>query len=57
MVKKYIYCEKKFFDLCMTKIANWNFCEANFEELKLWMCLKETIFANDIILHLDITDG
>ena len=28
MVKKYIYCEKKFFDLCMTKIANWYFISA-----------------------------
>ncbi len=53
--RKHVYCEKKFLDHCIKTIAEWKFCEESFEELRLWMCIKELIFSSDIILHLDIS--
>lgn len=55
--RKHVYCEKKFLEHCVSKIKNWQFREENFEELRLWMCIKTLIFSEDIILHLDILDG
>jgi len=54
--RKHVYCEKKFLEHCIKTIAEWKFCEENFEELRLWMCIKTLIFSQDIVLHLDITD-
>ena len=54
--RKHVYCEKKFLEHCIKTIAEWKFCEQNFEELSLWMCIKSLIFSPDIILHLDISD-
>lgn len=53
--RKHVYCEKKFLEHCIKTIAEWKFCEESFEELRLWMCIKELIFSSDIILHLDIS--
>ena len=54
--RKHVYCEKKFLDHCISTIANWKFNEDNYEELKLWMCIKTMIFSPDITLHLDISN-
>lgn len=54
--RKHVYCEKKFLEYCTKTIAEWKFCEQNFEELSLWMCIKSLIFSPDIVLHLDISD-
>ena len=53
--RKHVYCEKKFLEHCIKTIAEWKFCEQNFEELSLWMCIKSLIFSPDIVLHLDIS--
>lgn len=52
---KHVYCEKKFLEHCIKTIAEWKFCENNYEELQLWMCIKKMIFSSDIVLHLNIT--
>lgn len=52
---KTVYCEKKFLEHCIKTIAEWQFCEESFEELRLWMCIKALIFSPDIVLHLNIT--
>ncbi|MBO7462862.1 MAG: hypothetical protein J6T96_09730 [Bacteroidales bacterium] len=57
MAKKHIYCEKTFFDYCISKITNWQLSDNSFEELKMWMCIKETCFSDAVTLHLDITDA
>lgn len=54
--RKHVYCEKNFLEHCIKTIAGWKFCEQNFEELRLWMCIKSLIFSPDIVLHLDISD-
>ena len=54
--RKHVYCEKNFLEHCIKTIAGWKFCEQNFEELSLWMCIKSLIFSPDIVLHLDISD-
>ena len=54
--RKHVYCEKNFLEHCIKTIAEWKFCEQNFEELRLWMCIKSLIFSPDIVLHLDISD-
>lgn len=55
-MRKHVYCESKFLEMCISKIENWNFEERNFEELQLWMCIKAMIFSKNIILHLDVNE-
>jgi hypothetical protein len=53
--RKHVYCEKNFLEHCIKTIAEWQFREESFEELRLWMCIKALIFSSDIVLHLNIT--
>ena len=52
---KHIYCECKFIETCISKIENWKFDASNYQELRLWMCIRSLLFSSKIILHLDIS--